>query len=34
MGSVRVRCPFGEVLISTDPYTGQSAALISYLPED
>ncbi|HIS43012.1 MAG TPA: hypothetical protein IAC11_09035 [Candidatus Limiplasma pullicola] len=34
MGSVCVRCPFGEVLISTDPYTGQSAALISYMPED
>lgn len=34
MASVRVRCPFGELLVSTDPYTGQSAALISYMPED
>lgn len=34
MGCVRVRCPFGELLLSTDPYTGQSAALISYIPED
>ncbi len=33
MGSVRVRCPFGELLISTDPYTGQASALISYMPE-
>lgn len=32
MASVRVRCPFGELLVSTDPYTGQSAALISYMP--
>ena len=33
-GSVRVRCPFGELLLTTDPHTGQSAALISYVPED
>ena len=26
--------PFGALLVSTDPYTGQSAALISYMPED
>lgn len=29
-GSLRVRFPFGEVFVSTDPHTGQAAALIRY----
>lgn len=34
LGSVRVRCPFGELFLTTDPYTGQSAALVSYVTQD
>ena len=34
LGSVRVRCPFGELFLTTDPYTGQSAALVSYVTLD
>ncbi len=30
LGCFRVQCPFGEVDVSTDPYTGQAAALIRY----
>ncbi|MEG2315720.1 MAG: hypothetical protein RSC91_05865, partial [Clostridia bacterium] len=28
--SVRVRCPFGEILISSDPYTGGASARLTY----
>ncbi|MCI6377216.1 MAG: hypothetical protein MR842_05605 [Clostridiales bacterium] len=33
LGCFRVACPFGEVDVSTDPYTGQAAALIRYRDE-
>ena len=28
--SVRVHCPFGEILISSDPYTGGACARLTY----
>ncbi len=30
LGTLRVRCAFGELLLSTDPHTGQAEARIQY----
>ena len=32
--SVKVRCPFGELMITTDPYTGQTSARIQYVARE